>query len=284
MAKAQTFSVFNPSIWSPKVTAYFREKLVAGAFFADYSGDIATEGDKLYIPALAQRFTIGDIKVTSGEVAATDISDTSVYLDIDTWKGGGFFLTKFQQAQMRKSYKAQARYMKGIAFDLAKTIDTALYALTTSASLTDSIGDSGTNILATTLEYGISILESDSIPLTECSFFFHPYAWYREVQANSDLRRATYYGEKRLPNLTKLINLYGLPVKVTSQIPGGDVGLEGGHRNLLIHNESLVYAVQSPIGLAELRGEDLRVKVVGDAIYGMKKLRSDAGIRIISNN
>lgn len=266
------------------VTEYFKEKLLFGKFFTDASAEVRTEGERLYVPGLAQRFTISDIKTTSGEISATNVSDTSMYLDINKWKGGGFYLSQFQQAQMRKSYRAQQRYMQGLGHDLQKTLDTALWTYTSASNISKSIGDSATDILATTLERGISIVESDSIPLTDCAFFYHPYAWYREVLKNSDLRKATEYGEVVLPNLTTRKSLYGLPVFVTPQVSTGTAGTEGGHRNALVHREAIIYAVQSPIGLDELKGEALRVLVAGNMIYGLKKLRSDAGIRIISNN
>ena len=284
MAKAQTFVVFNPQIWSPRVMEYFKEKLLFGRFFTDASAEVVAEGERLYVPGLAQRFTIGDIKTTSGEVSATDVSDTSMYLDINKWKGGGFYLSKFQQAQMRKSYRAQDRYMQGLAHDLQQTLDTAIWTYTDASNIAKSVGDSATDILATSLEKAISIVESDSIPITDCAFFFHPWSWYREVLKNSDLRKAADYGETVLPRLTTKKNLYGLPVFVTPQVSVGTAGTEGGHRNALIHNEAIIYAVQSPIGINELKGEALRVLVVGDMIYGLKKLRSNAGVRIISNN
>ena len=167
---------------------------------------------------------------------------------------------------------------------MAKTFDTALFGYTTSSYVTDSIGDSATDILATTLERGISILESNSIPVNECAFFFHPYAWYREVQKNSDLRQATIYGEARLPNLTKQAEIYGIPAYVTSQVPVGTAGSEGGHRNGLYHPELIAFAIQMPVRISEKEGEDLRRKINVDIAYGACNLRKDAGIRIISNN
>lgn len=175
MAKSQTFIVFNPYLWSPRVTEYFKERLLFGKFFTDASAEVTAEGERLYVPGIATRFTIGDIKTTSGEISATNVSDTSMYLDINKWKGGGFYLSKFQQAQMRKSYRAQERYMQGLSLDLQKTLDTAIWTYTSATNITKSINDSATDIKATTLERGISIVESDSIPLTECAFFYHPY-------------------------------------------------------------------------------------------------------------
>ena len=85
--------------------------------------------------------------------------------------------------------------------------------------------------------------------------------------------------------------LYGVPLVITSQVPAGTAGTEGGHRNLLVHREAFVYAFQSlggrggvPVRIQEKESEHLRVKIIGDIIYGTKTLRPEAGVRIISKN
>ncbi len=284
MTKSQTFTVFNPSIWSPKVTEYFKERLVAAKFFSDYSAEVAAGGDTIKIPDYSQRFTVSDINTTSGEVSATNISETTRTLSIDQWKGAAFYISDFQAKQIGRIYKVVNTEGRNAAHDLAKAFDTALFTYTSASNVSDVVGDSATDILATTLERGISILESNSIPVNECAFFFHPYAWYREVQKNSDLRQATVYGESRLPNLTKLASVYGLPVFVTPQVPAGAAGTEGGHRNGLYHPDLVAYATQLPLRLSEKSSEALRKKIILDLAYGTTRLRSDAGIRIISNN
>jgi len=284
MTKAQSYTVFNPYIWSPRVTEYFKEKLLFGKFFNALSAEARTEGSRIYVPALATRFTISDINTTSGEITATDVSETEFYLNVNNWKGGGFYLTKFQEAQMRKSYAAQDRYMQGLSHDLAKTLDTALWTYTSATQISKSVGDSATSILATSLEKAISIAESDSLPIESMAFFFHPKAWYKEVLANSDLRKAADYGETVLNRLIFKKNIYGIPVGITPQVSVGAAGTEGasGHRNALIHPEAICFAVQTPIGIEELKGEAKRILVAGDMIYGLKQLRTDAGVRIIS--
>jgi len=174
MTKSQTYTVFNPSIWSSRVTEYFKEKLVAAKFFSDYSAEVAAGGDTIKIPDYSQRFTVSDINTTSGEVSATNISETTRTLSIDKWKGASFYITDFQAKQIGKMYKVVNTEARNAAHDLAKTFDTALFTYTSASNVSDSIGDSATDILATTLERGISIVESNSIPVNECAFFFHP--------------------------------------------------------------------------------------------------------------
>ena len=286
MTKSQTFTVFTPEIWSPRVTGYFKENLVAGKFFADYSADLDEGGDILHIPNRAQRFSVADIKVTSGDVSATNVSDTSTTLTIDKWKGAAFFISDFQAKQIHNKYRILNDYAKDLGHDLAKTFDSALWDET--SNITDGVGDSATDLLSTSLEKAISIVESNSIPMKDVAFFFHPYAYWREVmkiqkyydasQAGWGAGQAPMVGAARAKGA-----LYGIPVFVEEQIPAGTAGSEGGHRNLLVHREAVAYAVQLPVSIKELKSESLRRKIVGDISYGVSALR-DAGVRIISNN
>ena len=175
MTKSQTFTIFDPEIWSPKITEYFKEKLVAAKFFSDYSAEVAAGGDNIHIPSYNQRFTVSDINVTSGEVSATNVSESEVTLAPDQWKGASFFISDFQAKQIGRIYKVLNTEAKNAAHDLSKAFDTALFTYTSASNVTDVIGDSATDILATTLERGISIVESNSMPISEMAFFFHPY-------------------------------------------------------------------------------------------------------------
>ena len=237
----------------------------------------------MHIPKFSQRFTVGDVKTTSGDVTATNVSDTSTTLTVDKWKATAFYISDFQAKQIANKYNVLDMYARGMAQDLAVQVDSDIWAYTGASYITNSVGDSATDILATSLEKAISIIESNSIPLNECFFAFHPKAYWREVMANSKLVEASKYGRAVLPNPPHN-ELYGIPVWIAETVPAGAAGSEGGHRNLLAHPECIVFAVQMPIRLQEKESdESLRRKVIADVAYGAKNLR-DAGVRIISNN
>jgi len=236
----------------------------------------------VHIPKFAQRFTVNDINTTSGEVSATNVSDTSTTLTVDKWKGTAFYISDFQAKQIHNKYNVLDTYARDMAHDLAKQVDSDIWGYTAATYITNSVGDSATDILATSLEKAISIIESNSIPLNECFFAFHPKAYWREVMANSKLVEASKYGRAVLPNPPHN-ELYGIPVWIAETVPAGAAGTEGGHRNLLGHPEAIAFALQLPIRLHEKQSEHLRRKVIGDVAYGAINLR-DAGVRIISNN
>jgi hypothetical protein len=259
---------------------------MAKKFFTDYSSDVAEGGDMVHIPKMADQFSASDIKTTSGDLTLTNVTDTSYTLNLDNWKGIAFPISDYQARQIHNKYNVLDAYARDMAYKLAKGVDTAIFGQ--GANITDGVGDSGTDLLATSIEKAISILESNNVPLEDCAFFFHPYAYWREIHKTQKFYDASQFG-KGAPTAEGYHSmLYGLPVYIGSQIPGGTAGTEGGHRNLLIHKEALIFAFQ-PIGgsyvrLREFQPAAHRIEVAADTIYGVGYLRATAGVRIISNN
>ena len=169
----QTFAIFTPTIWSPRINYWLRKRLVATRVFADYSDEVANGGDTINIPSIADGFSATAITVTTGSVTGANISDTKSALSINTWVGNALVITDFQKAQVMKSYRLQEEYMQAQAYALAKTLDYAVIRLAASTTIT-TVGNSSTALLATTIEKAMSILASRSVPLNECTFLMHP--------------------------------------------------------------------------------------------------------------
>lgn len=94
---------------------------------------------------------------------------------------------------------------------------------------------------------------------------------------------ASYYGTEVLSKGMHS-TLYGIPVYILSQVPAGTAGTEGGHRNLLVHKNAIVYAIaRGGAKMSEKSAEALRTTIIGDVIYGKTCLNAGSGIRIISN-
>lgn len=288
MVLSQTFTAFTPEVWSPRINFFFRARLAAAPFFDDYSSDVANGGDTVHIPAVTAGFTVSNISTTNGAVTSTNISDTNTNLSVDTWKGVAYDLTDFQMAQIQKSYNIKNAYAQAMGYQLAQTFDTAILAK--GASVTAGVGNSGTDLLATSIEKAFGILESNSIPKEECVLFLHPKAYWNELMRIQKYYDASQFGKPSVPQGAHDM-LYGVPVVITSQVPTGTAGTEGGHRNLLVHKSAIVFAlgrlpgaVQGGVRIQEKPSEDLKVRFIGDIIYGVGILNAAAGVRIISNN
>lgn len=282
MANTQSYTAFTPEIWSVRVNRAMKAKLVAAKFFSDYSDEISGEGDILHIPNVTNGFAATAIATTSGDITPTNLGDTTTALTLNVWMGTSFIITDYQKEVASKNYRIQQEYQDKMGYALAKKVDTDLLAL--GSSITPGVGDSGTNITATTLEEAMAIMESNNIPLEECAWIFHPYAYYKEVLKSATLVDASKYGRAILPTLPQN-EMFGLPVFITSQIPAGTAGTEGGHRNLLIHKDAIVFAFAAGgPKMQELKGESLRTKYTADVVYGKSVLNATYGVRIISNN
>lgn len=284
----QTFTAFTPEVWSPRINFFFRARLAAAPFFDDYSADVANGGDTVHIPNVTAGFSVANISTTNGVVASTNLADTNSNLTIDQWKGVAYDLTDFQFAQILKSYNIKNAYAQAMGYQLAQTFDTALLAK--GASVTASVGNSATSLLSSSIERAFGILESNSIPKEESVLFMHPKAYWNELMRIQKYYDASQFGKPSVPQGAHDM-LYGVPVVITSQIPVGTAGTEGasGHRNLLVHRSAIVYAlgrlpgsVQGGVRIQEKPSEDLKVRFIGDIIYGSAILNANAGVRIIS--
>jgi hypothetical protein len=281
MAYSQTYDVFNPEIWSSKLNRAFQKKLVAASFFDNYSSEIAGRGDLLWIPGLSNGFTATAIATSTGDIAPTGLSDTKSSMTIDQWMGTSFVMTDYQAKMVGSQYRLQEEYINKMGYALALKVDTDLLAL--GASITKVLNDSATSITATVLEQAIAFMESSSIPLSECAFIFHPNAYWKEVMGSDKLVNASKYGKVILPNPPHN-ELYGIPVYITANVPAGTAGTEGGHRNLLVHKNAIIYAMANDgVQITTAKGESLRTKYIADVMYAKKLLNAGSGVRIISN-
>ena len=289
MTLSQTYTVFTPSIWSPRINFWFSQNLVAAKFFDNYSDDVSGGGDTIYIPSLSQAFTVGDVAVTNGTVAATNVSDTKSALSLSTWSGSAFVLTDFQAAQAMKSYRIRENYMQKMAYDLAKSMDQAIIRV--GAGITPSVGDSSTALLATTIEKAFGILASYSVPKSECVLFVSPKTYWNRIMAISKYYDASQFGRPSLPTGVQDL-LYGVPVVITELITTCTYAAESGsaaagYRNFLIHKSAIVYALANLDGggsgprLQIKDNGDLAVKPTGDIAYGTLLLNAARGVKIL---
>lgn len=249
-------------------------------------------GDRIHIPSISDSFSASTILATSGALVPTDVSDTRTTLTIDTWKGCSIAFSDFQAAQVANKYNLKDNYAREMGYKIAQTYDTSIIGL--GSSLTPSVGDSATSVLATSLEKAMSILESRSVPTGECAWFFHPKPYWREVYSNQKLYDASQFGLAVTPYGSHS-TLYGVPVVITAQIPNGTAGTEGddGHRNMLVHPSAFAHArgnlpgtgaMPSGVRMTELNpGSALRKEYAVDLMYGVKILNANFGVRVISS-
>jgi hypothetical protein len=292
---AQTYLVYRPDVWAPRVDAIFKARLVAAKFFQDFS-DYVTEGGKsIHIPSQAQ-YTTGSVTTTTGDITANMVVDSRTILDINTWKHVARVFADYQAAQVSSNYRVKEIFADSMAYALAKDLDSAILALTTATEISRA---TYAGLKSSDLELALSIIESYNIPREECMWFFHPKQYYGEVMAVQKLYDASQFG-KPSTIMGSHDTLYGVPVTVTSQVPialiseGAYTTTTGkvNHRGLLLHNSITAYALgnlpngtPSGVRIQEKASENLRTTVVGDIMYGVKHVGdSYKGVRLIGRS
>ena len=138
--RASTYTIFEPELWSPFVSVYFRKKLGATKHFRDFSEEFKGGGDRTSIPTVGDSFSATAITTTSGDVSTRIISDTAVVLEINKWYGDVLLISDFQKAQVSASYRLKETYAMAMGERLARKLDTDLLAL--GSSLNPKVGDS----------------------------------------------------------------------------------------------------------------------------------------------
>ena len=278
-------------MWAPYIDRVFKTRLSAAKFFKDFSDSVTDGGKSIMIPSDAE-YTSAAITTTSGDITANLVVDTRTILDINTWQGVARIFADYQAAQVGRQYRLKEVYAEQMAHALAKKFEVDLFGLATAANISRVVNASVAGIKSSDLESAIGIIESYNVPREECMFFLKPKAYFSEVLAVQKLYDASQFGR---PSVIQGSHdqVYGVPVSLSNNLLAPNASIEGGAgRNLLIHSRAWGYAfgnlpggMPSGVRLQEKASENLRVTVVGDIMYGVKKIfNSYRAIRIISKN
>jgi len=278
------FQVFEPTLWSPRVTEFFKDRLVLGRILLNVSDEVTEGGDTVVLPKIADVYsTASTIVQTTGVITPIKVDDTSTRLAIDTWIGKSVQFTDFQVAQIARQYNLRMHYAQSMAYGVARSFDSGL-STTLKQGLSRSVGISTDSLVATRIEKAFAILESNSVPRDQLSLVLHPTTYYRDLFNIAKYYDASQFGARTLPD-GSIDMLYGVPLYRTANL-GTTASAQAGY---IIHPEAAVYAIGnlpggslSGVRISERQGENLRTIVIADLMYGKKILRSDAGIIIKS--
>lgn len=287
----QTFTVYRPEVWQPVIDRKFKEKLYLTKFFSDFSDEVTEGGRTVLIPHDAL-YTATAVTTTTGDIAGNLVTDTMTRLDIDKWYKASMIKADFQAAQIGKQYRIKEIYAQNMAHAIAKQLEQDIIALFTASNFSRVVNASTAGLKASDLEAAIAIAESYNIPREEMIFLFHPKAYFQEVLAVQKLYDASQFGKSSTPT-GNLDTIYNVPVVISTLVSPSNPSIEGGgHRNMLVHSRAIAFAIGNLPGgssmgvrLQEKQSENLRVHIVADIVYGVKKVGdSYRGVRLISKN
>lgn len=277
MALGQDYTVFKREVWTPRFNVAFQKRLKAKNFTTDVSDGYIPGNYKIHIPHIGNSFAAASIATTSGEITATNVSDTRTILTLDQWEGTAYVMSDYEKAVTMSSDKIKDALAQKMSYALADKLDGTLVGEFN--ALTPSVGSTGTSLVATNIEKAISINESNSVPLGESSFVFSPKTYWKDVAAIQKYYDASQVGRPEEVANGQRGGLYGAPVYVTENI---EAAAGAGTYNALLHKNAIVYGA-TPIRIAEKEGEHLRVKPTANIIYGYKVMNSKHGCQLLSS-
>lgn len=273
------YDVFRPEFWSPRVSRFMKEKLYAASFFNDRSSELAG-GDTLHIPHISDAFTASDIPVTSGDVTATDISETKTDLVVDQWKGAAYYITKFEEREIMKRPSIINEYAKAMGYRLGRKMEQDL--LDNITQLDATAGNTTSSLVATNIETALGILTSNSVPRNECRMFLDPKVYWGDLMTIQKYYDASQFGKPSVPQGAHDL-LYGIPVVLSPNTPYQGTGYTYGHQGGIIHRDAVSFAYSGP-DFSTTKGEYLRKKIISDLIYGDKTVQSGWGVALLATS
>ena len=285
MAANPSYRNFTPEVYSDYVKMFFKRKLVAATHFTDFSDNVSGGGDVVYIPGIAELAAPSDVTTTTGALTDRYVADTRTSVTLNTWKAYSLRFTDFKMAIIAKKYEIQKRYAEAIAYNLAKTFDTALLDAAV-AGLVVKTSSTTTTISSTVCRDAMKLIDSYSVPREGCTWIFSPAAYW-ELMRSTPIYDASVFGAGNAPMATgKHGSLFGIPIIVTQQAPLYTSGSEKRY-SLLVHNRVMAYAFANIDGTASgvrlqlVKGDGLYSRLVGDIAYGMSILDTTGGVRIL---
>lgn len=273
---------WTPEIYSDYVKMFFKQNLVAGAHFTDFSDDVAAGGDTIYIPGLAELPALSNVVATNGILIDRTVTDSRTKLVLNNWKAFSLRFTDFHMAIIANKYNVQKRYAEAIAHNLSKTFDTALLEEARDG-LSLRVGDSST-MTTTKCRTAMSIIDSYSIPRESLLWIFGPRSYWQLMERTAIYDASTFGGGNAPMATGKHGSLFGVPITLTSQVPGQALGIK--ETNFLIHPRTVAYAFANIDGMASgprlqlIKGDGLYSRLVGDLAYGVKILDATGGVKV----
>ena len=256
--------------------------MVAAAHFTDFSDDVASGGDALYIPGIAALDTPTTLTQSTGALTDRYVSDTRTKLLLDTWIAFSLRFTDFHMAVIASKYSVQKKYAEAISSNLAKTFDTALLEAARDGIL-PQVGDSGT-MTTTKCRSAMAVIDSYSVP-REGLLWIMGTRSYWSLMERSAIYDASTFGGGNAPMATgKHGSLFGVPITLTTQVPGNILGRK--ETNFLVHPRAMAYAFANIDGSTSgariqlIKGDGLYSRLVGDLAYGVKILDTTAGCKV----
>ncbi|NOZ27970.1 MAG: hypothetical protein GXP39_07960 [Chloroflexi bacterium] len=289
---------FIPEIWAQRALEVLRSNIVLARLVTKDSDVAAFQvGDILHIP-YPGTFTANDKAADTAVTLQTPSGGSEVQVQLNKHKEVSFLVEDVVRAQANQD--VMDRYVQSAAIALAEQIETDLFALY--ASLTNSVGTSGTDITASTVRSARKTMNDNKVPQNDRHLIISS---KDEIALLGDSNLASYFAFNRVGIPDGAIGrLYGFTIWMSQLVPVV-TGTPNSTKNLAIHPEAFILAMRglpepppnTGARAATIRDPEsglvlrilyaynpnyLGVQVTMDVLYGVKVLRDAAGVVVLS--
>ena len=279
-----TAANFIPEIWEAEVRAFLRAKLRLGSIVKQINF-VGKAGDVIHIPDVSEM--VANDKAASTDVTFQAFTETEFTMSIDKHKESSFLLEDL--ARIQSAYDLRSEYTKSSGYAIAKSMDSALWALHSSLAASKKVigGDGITQYSATGAGNGtdftddgirqmIETLDSLDVPEEDRFLVIHPSQ--KNVLLGIDrFTEYQFYGTGDPIHTGMFGELYGVKVLVTTQSPVTTAAdTTTNYRvNFMLHKDALVLAMQlNPRVQSDYLVEKIGWAVVTDSVFGVKIFRT----------
>ena len=286
-----TAATFIPAIWSDEIVAAYKKNLVAANLIKkmNFKGK---KGDTIHVPKPLRGSA--NLKAAAAQVTIQSSVEDEVIVSIDKHYEYSRFIEDIVETQalgsLRQFYTADAGYA------LARQIDTDLLNLGKSLgngtgadflhnrSFTFAAGGvtafTGTNEAAFTdagFRAAIQLLDDADVPM-ENRYFVVPPVLKNSLLGTDRYVSDQFVGEGGAGGIRngRIGNIYGVEVYVSTNVP---TAASSDKAAMLFHKDAFVLAEQMAVrSQVQYKQEFLSTLFTADTLYGIKTVRSDAGV------
>ena len=265
---------FIPQLWAEIVEGFLRRKLMFADLVDDYSA-MAQGTDTIKVPTISE-VGVQD-KSENGIIEFDSVTESNVSLSINKHKYASKMFEKVILEKVQNSQSMTSKYAEGLAYALAKAIDTDVATeLTGNAGLgatlatDDVMTDAEIEAMLATL--GENDLDYRDGALT---FVVNP-TLYADLLANPKFVRYDALGRSNIPT-GRLGEIFGIPVEMSNALGAGGTNVSG----IVFHKTACAIAIQQGIEATSQYDIDyMAEKVVFDCMYGVKMIHANRAYKL----
>jgi hypothetical protein len=278
-------AVFIPELWAEAVRASFKKNLVLANLGVDYSSLLASGGDKIHIPSVADVANIAT-KAPHVPVNYTNATEDEIAINVTTHSYASAMVEDMGKVQ--SSSDLLSMYADSIGYKMALGFDASLeatLALTTECIDLEPYNTTAKTIDAATLAHISKVVMENDCPLNECTLVLNP-TLYASLFRIDDFIHISKTNTANIQN-GLVGSVMGMDVVLSNNITStnhndavdsDDGALTNGNvlGGFVVHNQGLAYAFsKQPTIESEYDIDFIAHKMVGDMIYG-SALNQDA--------